>query len=117
MAREGWAYLDVRDAARAILLAVTSPLRGVHVVGLSARDTLLSEPTGELLVRFAPDTPVTRPLSGREALVDTTAVKSLLGFEPMFSLHDGRPLAGASSQPVGKGASDGEDNSDRHLRT
>jgi nucleoside-diphosphate-sugar epimerase len=86
MVRAGWSYLTVGDAARAIEAALVAPLSGAHVVGLSAADTLLTEPTQSLVDEYAPAVPCRRRFTGREALVDTTRARKLLGFEPVESI-------------------------------
>ena len=91
--REGWAYLDLRDASRAIHAALTAPLSGAHVVGLSADDTLLARPTAEALAEFAPGVPVREGLPGRAAAIDTTRARTLLGFAPQHSVHDDEVVA------------------------
>ncbi|MBD8080059.1 NAD-dependent epimerase/dehydratase family protein [Cellulosimicrobium arenosum] len=87
MAREGWAYLDVRDAARAIEAALVAELDGAHVVGLAADDVLLAVPTTELLARFAPDVPLRWAVGPDDALVDTRRAREVLGFRPRHSVH------------------------------
>jgi nucleoside-diphosphate-sugar epimerase len=87
MAREGWAYLDLRDGVRAIEHALTASLAGAHVVALSADDLLIDRPAAELLRAYAPGVPLRRPLAARGPLVDTARARSLLGFEPSFSIH------------------------------
>ncbi|GAA3341283.1 NAD(P)-dependent oxidoreductase [Curtobacterium pusillum] len=85
--REGWSYLDVRDAARAVHAALVAPIEGAHVVGLAAPDTLLPGPTEELLARWAPGVPIRSPLPGRAAAVDTSRAELLLGFRPEHTLE------------------------------
>ncbi|BDZ41802.1 epimerase [Paraoerskovia sediminicola] len=89
-AAEGWAYLDGRDAARAIEAALTAPLTGAHVVGLSARDTLLDSPTADALATYLPDVPLRRPIPGNATAIDTSRAQALLGFRPRYSIHDER---------------------------
>lgn len=91
MAREGWAYLDLRDGVRAIELALTAPLTGAHVIALSADDLLVDRPAVELLEAFAPGVPLRRPVGPRGPLVDTSRARALLGFEPSFSIHRPEP--------------------------
>jgi len=79
--REGWSYLDVRDAARAVHLSLTRPISGVHPVLLAAPETYFDEPTQELLEKWAPDVPRLRPFVGHEMLIDLTVAKTLLGFQ------------------------------------
>ncbi|WP_427889656.1 NAD-dependent epimerase/dehydratase family protein [Kribbella sp. GL6] len=88
MAREGWAYLDLRDGVRAIIAALESPAAGAHVVGLAADDILIDRPTEELLREYAPTVPLRRPVQGRDSLVDTSRARELLGFVPQYSIHD-----------------------------
>lgn len=88
-AREGWAYLTMHDATRAVRRALDAPVSGAVVVPLSAADTLLHVPSAELARRYAPRTALTRPLPGYSALADTTPARDLLGFEPSESIHDG----------------------------
>ncbi|MGW7685245.1 NAD-dependent epimerase/dehydratase family protein [Kribbella sp. NPDC054772] len=88
MAREGWAYLDLRDGVRAIIAALESTAAGAHVVGLAADDILIDRKTDELLRQYAPGVPLKRPVDGRGSLVDTTRAQELLGFRPRYSIHD-----------------------------
>ncbi|MEV6041449.1 NAD(P)-dependent oxidoreductase [Nonomuraea sp. NPDC052116] len=79
-AGELWCYLDVRDAARAAWLAVTRPIEGHHVLTVAAPDTLMSEPTEELLAAFHPGSERRAPLPGRAVPVDLRAAERVLGF-------------------------------------
>jgi len=85
--REGWSYLDTRDAVRAIHLALTESFSGAHVVGLSAPDTLIEKPTSELLARYAPDVPLSKPVRGFGTLVDNSRARTLIAFEARHSIH------------------------------
>jgi nucleoside-diphosphate-sugar epimerase len=85
--RLGWAYLDLRDAARAVELSLTNAPSGAHVIGLSAEDTLLAGPTAQLLARYAPGVRVRSEVLGNAAAVDTGKARALLGFRPEFSIH------------------------------
>ena len=80
LACELWAYLDVRDGARAFRLAVEREIPGCHVINVMAPDTYSSEPTVELLARYHPATEIRRPIVGREVPFDLTRSRDLLGF-------------------------------------
>ncbi len=80
LACELWAYLDVRDGARAFGLAVERELPGCHVINVMAPDTYSAEPTAELLARYHPTTEIRRPIVGREVPFDLTRCRELLGF-------------------------------------
>ncbi|MFB6398248.1 NAD-dependent epimerase/dehydratase family protein [Polymorphospora lycopeni] len=75
-----WGYLDTRDAASVVWLAVTRPITGCHVLFVAAPDTLAPQPTGELLDRFYPGVPRRLPLPGRAAPIDAGAAARVLGF-------------------------------------
>jgi nucleoside-diphosphate-sugar epimerase len=81
LANELWAYLEVRDAARAFALAVERDIPGCHVINVMAPDTYSPLPTAELMARSHPSTPLRRPLGGRESVFDRTRMRELLDFE------------------------------------
>ena len=86
-AREGWSYLDLRDAASVVLAALKAPVDGAAVVGVSAEDPLVDGSIADLLSEFAPGVPVRRPLGPRDSLIDTTRARTLLGFTARHSIH------------------------------
>jgi nucleoside-diphosphate-sugar epimerase len=88
--REGWSYLDERDAARAIYLALTAPVSGTEVIAVAAADTFLDEPTAELIARFAPGVPVRRALVGGASAIDTRRAETILGFVPKHAIRASR---------------------------
>jgi nucleoside-diphosphate-sugar epimerase len=75
-----WAYLETRDAAEAAWLALLCPADGAVVIHVAAPETLVPEPTADLLRRYHPDTPVRRPIEGRAVPYDLTAAEQVLGF-------------------------------------
>lgn len=83
-----WAYLDVRDAADAFVLAVTASLEGHHRILLSAADSFAPEPSAQLVASAFPDCPLRRPLDGHTALLDSTRAFSLLGWRARRSWRD-----------------------------
>lgn len=79
--KELWAYLDVRDAARACRLAVEADVAaGFHRLHVVADDTLAALPTEQLVERFHPATELRAPLPGRRTAYDTADAARLLGF-------------------------------------
>ena len=89
MVREGWSYLTMADAARAVQCALEAQTRGAIAVALSAADILLPDATADLLARFAPDVPLRATVEGNGSLIDGRRARELLGFEPSESIHDG----------------------------
>jgi nucleoside-diphosphate-sugar epimerase len=82
-AADVWSYLDARDAARAMLAALSPAEPGNHVVYVAAPETLVPYPTEELLDRFHPGVP--RPtFEGRTVPIDLTPARDLLGFAARY---------------------------------
>ncbi|TDC46897.1 NAD(P)-dependent oxidoreductase [Jiangella ureilytica] len=75
-----WLYLETRDAARAVELALRPARPGAHTVFVAAPENSTPYPTEQLLAAFHPDVPRTRTFAGREAPVDLTAARDLIGF-------------------------------------
>jgi nucleoside-diphosphate-sugar epimerase len=78
--RELWAWLDTRDAARAVLAALRAPLTGHHVLNIAAPDTTADEPTAHLLEAAYPDAEVRGDLGGHTGLIDTRRAARTLDF-------------------------------------
>jgi nucleoside-diphosphate-sugar epimerase len=85
--REGWAYLDTRDAAYAIELGLTATLSGAHKFFVAAPTTNAPYETEALLDAFAPGVPRLRRFTGHEVPIDLTAVRTVLGFQAQYELE------------------------------
>lgn len=90
--QELWTWLDTRDAAGVVRAVLESGVDGYHVVNVAAPDTTSDVPTVQLLARFHPGTRVARPLEGTATVIDTTAVRELFGFVPVYSWRTGDAL-------------------------
>jgi len=77
---EAWSYLDVRDAARAIELGLTTATPGAHAFYLAAPTTSIPYRTEEVLDALAPGVPRKRRFVGREVPMDLTDAERLIGF-------------------------------------
>ncbi|MEV6288075.1 NAD(P)-dependent oxidoreductase [Kribbella sp. NPDC051770] len=84
--REGWSYLDTRDAAYAIELGLTAALTGQHTLFVAAGTTNAPFATDDLLDAFAPGVPRLRRFAGREVPIDLTAARTVLGFRARHEL-------------------------------
>jgi nucleoside-diphosphate-sugar epimerase len=83
-----WAWIDTRDAARAVSAALTAEASGHHVVNVAAPDTTSLIPTRELLARYHPGTRVDREFGEYETLFDLTRCRELLGFATEHGWRD-----------------------------
>ena len=89
-----WGYIDGRDGAQAVRLAVAHCARGgggVEVFVIANADTVMSRSTADLAAEVFPDTPVTRPLEGRETLLSIEKARRVLGYAPAHSWRDAAP--------------------------
>ena len=78
-----WAWVDTRDAARAIAAALAASPPGHHLVTITAADTTALQPTRELLARYHPGTTINRELAGFASVFNTDLARNLLGFVPI----------------------------------
>ncbi|MDQ3654320.1 MAG: NAD(P)-dependent oxidoreductase [Chloroflexota bacterium] len=86
-----WGYIDIRDAARALRLAIEVAREapyGFEPFNVVASDTLLDVPTEEAIQRVAPDTVIRSPLEGCASAFDIGKAQRILGWEPRHSWRD-----------------------------
>jgi nucleoside-diphosphate-sugar epimerase len=83
-----WGYIDARDAARAVDLALQADLSGAHNVTIAAADTLTPTSTAELVERFYPGVPLREGTGENEGLHGIDDARRLLGWEPQVSWRD-----------------------------
>jgi nucleoside-diphosphate-sugar epimerase len=82
-------FVDVRDVAEAVRLALTVPLAGHHRALLCAADIASTGPSLAMAARLVPGAPVRDPAPYRDdprrALVDCSAAARLLGWRPRYT--------------------------------
>lgn len=83
-----WSYIDGRDGAQAIRLALEHQATGVNVFIISSPDSVMSRPTAELAAEVFPGVPVTRELGTRETLLSCEKARRVLGYRPAHSWRD-----------------------------
>lgn len=79
-ATDFWLYLETRDAARAAELGLRPARPGAHALFVAAPENSTPYPTEQLLEAFHPEVPRSRRFPGREAPVDLSAARELIGF-------------------------------------
>jgi nucleoside-diphosphate-sugar epimerase len=80
-----WGYIDARDGAQAVRLALQKARPGVDVFVIAAADTVMSRSSSELAAGVFPDVRVTRELGTHETLLGIDKARRVLGFDPKFS--------------------------------
>ncbi|GAA1281997.1 NAD(P)-dependent oxidoreductase [Pseudonocardia aurantiaca] len=80
-----WGYIDGRDGAQAVRLALEHDATGVEVFVIANADTVMSRPSTELVAEVYPGVPVTRPLGEHETMLSIDKARRVLGYEPKHS--------------------------------
>lgn len=86
--KNAWAYCDVRDAARACLLAIEKDDLGFEIFHITAPDTIFPETSKELVDRFFPNVTLKTPIEGHQTLMSYDKAKQILGYEPRHTWRD-----------------------------
>ena len=78
--RNAWSYIDARDLAQIVHLCLGNDGLGFQVFN-AVNDTITAnEPTDAFLQRWAPGSPIRRPLGEREAPLSNRKAREVLGF-------------------------------------
>jgi nucleoside-diphosphate-sugar epimerase len=80
-----WAYIDGRDGAQAVRLALEHEATGTDVFVIANADTVMSRRSADLAAEVYPGVPVTRELGEHETMLSIDKARRVLGFEPEFS--------------------------------
>ena len=84
-----WSYIDVRDAARACRLALEANFPGHQRFNICAPDTIMDEPTQELVRRYLSQVKDLRNgLDGRRSGYSVDKARAVLGFEAKLVLRE-----------------------------
>ena len=79
-----WTYIDARDGAQAVRLALAAKLTGAHVFGIANADSVMSRPNDALLDEVFPGTKRKRPITANESLISIDRARAVLGYEPQY---------------------------------
>jgi nucleoside-diphosphate-sugar epimerase len=91
--REAWAYVDIRDVAQVVRLAVETDGLGFDVFNVAAGESACVEPIRSLVRRFYPNVPIHEPLEEFGSLLSNRKAVSLLGFKQAYHWRD-QPASG-----------------------
>lgn len=83
-----WGYIDARDGAQAIRLALEHAATGMDVFIIANADTVMSRSSADLLAEVFPDVPVRKTLGEHETLLSIDKARRVLGYEPRHSWRD-----------------------------
>jgi len=77
-----WSYVDARDVAQAVRLALEAPIEGAEVAIIAASDSVMTRPSAELMAEVFPTVPLRHPVEGRQTLLSIERARRVLGYEP-----------------------------------
>ncbi len=83
-----WGYVDVRDVAGAIRCSLAAPIESSAVCIVAAEDTVMPQPSAELMAAALPGVPLRRQLVGRESLLSIDQARRVLGYQPEHRWSD-----------------------------
>jgi nucleoside-diphosphate-sugar epimerase len=80
-----WGYIDARDGAQAIRLALQAARPGSDIFIIAAADTVMTRSSASLAAEVFPDIDITRQVAGQETLLSIEKARRVLGFAPQYS--------------------------------
>ena len=83
-----WGYIDARDGAQAVRLALESTIAGCEIFVIANADTVMERPNAELLAEVFPDVEVRGEVGPHDTLLSIAKARRLLGYEPQHSWRD-----------------------------
>ena len=83
-----WSYIDARDGAQAIELALERAPTGFDRFIIAASDSVMSRPNAELIAEVFPGVPITADFGEHDTLLSISKARRVLGYEPRHSWRD-----------------------------
>lgn len=83
-----WGYIDARDAAQSISLALDAGRPGFDRFIIAAADTVMERSSASLMAEFFPNVEVRRELGEHETLLGIDHARTVLGYAPQHSWRD-----------------------------
>ena len=80
-----WGYIDARDGAQAVSLALAKALPGFEAFIIAAADTVMSRPNASLVQAVFPGVETRGPLGEHDTLLSIAKARRMLDYEPRFS--------------------------------
>lgn len=88
-----WSYIDARDGAQAVRLALQWQTTGMELFVIANADTVMSRPNSALVGEVFPDVEIRRDLGEHDTLLSIDKARGLLGYRPQHGWRD--PAAGS----------------------
>lgn len=85
-----WGYIDARDGAQAVRLALEHDGTGMDVFIVANADTVMTRQSAELVAEVFPDVEIRSPLGGHDTLLSIDKARRILGYEPRYSWRESK---------------------------
>jgi nucleoside-diphosphate-sugar epimerase len=83
-----WGYIDARDSAQAIRLALEAKIKGAEVFIIANADSVMRRDNQGLLKEVFPNVPHKRSFGPNETLLAIDKARAVLGYKPSHSWRD-----------------------------
>jgi nucleoside-diphosphate-sugar epimerase len=83
-----WSYIDSRDGAQAVRLALEWDGVGQHVFIIANADSVMSRSSAELAAEVYPGVPLTREVGQHETLLSIDKARRILGYAPRHTWRE-----------------------------
>src|SRR6266540_5914045 len=80
-----WGYIDARDGAQAVRLAIAAEFRGFEAFIIANADTVMSRSNQSLMAEVFPTVPIKGSLSPTGTLLSIDKARRMLGYRPQHS--------------------------------
>jgi UDP-glucose 4-epimerase len=96
--RNAWSYIDARDLGQIVDLCVARDGLGFQVFNAVNDEITANEPSEEFLAKWAPNTPIARPMDAFEAPISNRKIRDVLGFKEQHNWRQYVPGAERQTQ-------------------
>jgi UDP-glucose 4-epimerase len=83
-----WGYIDARDGAQAIRLALEHQSHGVELFVIANADTVMSRRSDDLAAEVFPGVEVLGDITGNRTLLGIDKARRVLGYEPQYGWRE-----------------------------
>jgi nucleoside-diphosphate-sugar epimerase len=83
-----WGYVDESHVAQSVRLALAADIEGADSFIIAAGDTVMRQPSRELMAEVYPGVALAGEVSGNDTLLDIAKARRVLGYNPEFSWRE-----------------------------
>jgi nucleoside-diphosphate-sugar epimerase len=80
-----WGYVDESHVTQSVRLALEADIQGADSFIIAAADTVMKQPSRELMAECFPGVPLANSVNGTDTLLDIAKARAVLGYEPEFT--------------------------------